>query len=247
MKDLNLRVFQLTGISDVFGLNAGKVAQVIIENILTDKDGYISDTFMELMADHLHKFYDKNKRAWALFAEICMQRISLGAMSSYEIQYDHMTENFAVPSNLFVFHASSKDKTYNFTKMVNVPAPLNDACLKFLLKQSEHILSTRLKKHMTDILFNLVNDLTNEPEYQKVIVTTDRVLLSDVAQRCLYFHLPTEDVLKLIAQKDIWNKHIPFIQKKWTLIDHKDFAINIGMRGPFKKIRLYRKVFHENN
>lgn len=244
MKDLNLRVFQLTGNSDVFAMNADTVAQVIIENVLTDKDGYISDEFMELMAKHLHKFYNKNRRVWLLFAEICMQRISLGAMSTYKIPYVQKTENFSVPSNLFSFCSSSNDKVYNFTKMIKVPSPLNNACLNFLIRQSKYILASHLKKHMVDILFNLVNDLTTIPEHQKVIVTADRFFLSEFAKDTLYLSMPVDDMLKLIAEKDVWYKHIPFIQKKWPFMDHKNFAMKIGMRGPFKKLRLYRKVFY---
>ena len=247
MKDLNLRVFQLTGNSNVFEMKIGDIAQLIIENILADKDGYISDEFMELMANHLHKFYNKSKRVWVLFAEICMQRISLGAMSAYNIPYDQKTESFSVPSNLFSFYPSSKDKVYNFTKMVKVPSPLNDACLSFLVRQSKYILVSHLRKHMTDILFNLVNDLTNEREHQNVIVTADRFFLLTIAKDYLYLCLPPNDILNLIAEKDIWYKHIPFIQRKWPFIDHRDFAIKIGMRGPFKKFRLYRKVFYHQD
>ena len=245
MKDLRLKIFQLTGKSDVFAMKISEVAQVIVEDILTDDKGCVSDTFVNLMAKHLHKFYDLNKRVWCLFAEICMQRISLGAMPTYDIHCEKWTKNYAVPSNFLTYYKNPVDKIYDFTGLIKTPEMMTEACVDFLYEQGKHILKASSKPHMKEILFTLIDDMSDNGEYQTVLVADgiDKVGLMRFAQKTLYDNIHFEDIIEHISQKDIWYKHLPYIKKHWDLIKKREFATKIGMQGPLKRVRLYCKVF----
>ena len=241
MKDLNLDLFRITQDPRVFGLNSKKITQIIIERVVRDKNGLISDEFMNLMAKHLHKFHDRYFDAWVLFSEIAMQRISLGSMPNANIKHSDITLNYFLPN---YFNKKERGKAYNFTKMAETPTPFNDACLNFLLKQGIFILNEP-SHQMKEILFFIINDhIDEEGKYQSFIIdkNINHITLINFAKKSLYDYLPVNVVIDHIANKNIWHKHLPYIQENWHFIDKTKFAKAIGLKVPFKKTRLFLKI-----
>ena len=254
MKDLKLQLFQITKNSTVFEMKAREVAQLIIEHVLVDENGGISDSFMELMAYHLHKFKDVNHYVWKLFAEIAMQRISIGAMQGCGIKHADWTNNYGVPSSFSVDISKNPhkgkvsfkpEKVYNFTSMVKPQTPLNKACVTFLSMQGRSILCNSTKNHMRDILFALINDLADSGSYKTILVEDNvcKIELITYAKTVLYSTLPKDIILEEIAKKDIWYHHLSFIKDNWLIIDKKAFVKAAEIRGPFKVVRLFLKTF----
>ena len=240
MKDLNLQIFRITQNAKVFGMNSKEITQIIIEKVLTNEKGLVSDKFMNLMADHLHKFYDRYLEAWILFSEIAMQRISVGTMPEANIKHSDITQNYFLPN---YFNHKKGGRNYNFTEMVETQTSFNDACFNFLLKQGNFLLQ-KSSRQMADILFFIINNHDDDGKYQSFTIDNniDHIKLINFAKKTLYDNLPVKLVIENIANENVWNKHIHYIRKNWRYIDKQEFAEAIGIEGPFKKLKLFFKV-----
>jgi predicted NACHT family NTPase len=91
------------------------------------------------------------------------------------------------------------------------------------------------KEVIIDILENLSDD-------ELRLFLEHLVNNNDFAKESLYDYLPVNVVIDHIANKNIWHKHLPYIQENWHFIDKTKFAKAIGLKGPFKKTRLFLKI-----
>lgn len=171
-------------------------------------------------------------------------------MKASEVAQVIIVNGYAIPSNFKSWSKSyqevkKSDKVYNFADMIPKTDIINEECMNFLYKQGDHVFKHSKRSHMRDILAALIDDMTEFGEYNSILVAKDinRLMVLGFAQIVLYDNAPADFVLEHIANKEIWYKHMPYIKRNRHLINKRNFATKIGMRGIFKGTRLFCKVF----
>ena len=252
MIDVRLRLFKMLGDQRILNMSPKECALVVVNNLLADANGRVSNEFLNFMAEFLNRFYAQECATAPLLAHIAMARISCETMM-FENEKQSSWINALKNDYGYDFDdrcPSSYKKILNFDSIISYPGLLNQACADFILKQGEFILSKggyTEKKHMKKILFTLVNDYAEDDLYESTFVvhSVDGKALSEFAKATLYRFCEFDELIGEIAQKNVYKKHLDFIRKNWHCINKKKFADAIGLKGLFKKLRLHNLIFQK--
>lgn len=173
---------------------------------------HISDEYMEVVAEFAPLIRNSDSQTAEILLEFAMQRISCGA-----VKHKYIGAALNVPQK-YVYYSTFQDK----------PAPMNDACFDFLLRAFPYCLvSDKLKKHASAILFGLIFNLDNNTgkplngySLGDLSVPSEKVM--KWAWETALIFIPFEEFwLKLVS--DGWLKYKKFFTQNWDKIDIKKF------------------------
>lgn len=238
MEKLREKVYELTGkrnegifkMSDQDLIEYVILAQIVKPTGPDTRGKYISDDFMELMADFGQELYKKDVLIGQVLFEVAMQRIS------YDAIHNQRTILTSLPAPY-----------RKYSVYFDEPGPISLGCFHFLQKQGEFVLGIDgCRKHMEDILFGIIDhwDKNGHEQGEHMLPSAvDGATLYQQAWIILHKCIPFKKLWQHCATPDSWQQRKVFFQENWKRIDHKEFADRIGLNGHFKSLRAKRLVF----
>ena len=192
----------------------------------------ISDAFMKLMANYGHYLY---KNGYDYLLELAMQRISRGA-----VIHKRIPEKECLPI-----------KVQDYAAIYDRPTPMSSECFMFLLAQASFIMNKtndELKKHMTLILFGILNNLTEDGK-ELYANTLDKEVwppsLYMVAWNTIRETLPFSEIVDELATPKGIVKYNLFFRAKWDDLDKKSLIKKLNITGLLKKHKLKKMIFYD--
>ena len=213
------------------------VNEVILPKMAGKGEKPIKEDLLNLMAIYSYSIQCEDLRLHEVLLEICLQRISNGAVMHDYVDYP--------PINPY----------REYSSMGRQKAGLTPAVVNFIVSNAMNaaVVSKALRSHALAILFGIIEDISPEGLARngyKIPQSIDFIAVKEMRKKALSLvmkHATWEELFDQLAREEIWEEHKMFLSEHYEKIDWDKFFLQTKMLNGnfFQRWRQKRRIKKE--